>query len=311
MRSKTVNGEGKHETEVKMIRKGKILLLFLATVLSATGCLSDKEAPMNEEIANNQQTIEIEQEDDIEVHKEKDSILEKNSEDRFLAEEIPVEDNFHWQFDAYMEPLMYCMESTDHIPSGIWGELKEACIEALDKGHWEEFLTEHSVEQTILTMDEKESYIARDCTAALSLYVQDQAKEDEWIGVAISEDKTDIIVRFREDEATESYIYYMFYAHFNNDEIWYNPAVRALGTEEVSFIEYNGEVLMVLPYRNEDGSLKGVAIHEYRNEEKYQTIMYLEIGGEQVTQTIFYGATTMGMNGRWLEGATEWPEYPE
>lgn len=286
----------------------KKVCVFMMMAVCITGCAntSDMDNVSSEvdvfEIQAEQEEKKEEVITDDEVEELEDIKGEETEEDDIHEKEIA---------DTFLYDLYY--HEKEEYSSDYWERLEAACVEAIEGNEWEIFMEEHSAAYSIMTQEEKEDYAKYDVSGKLDFYMLEQEKEDKWYLMFSDYEMSDIIVRVLDVDEKDRYIYYMFTVAWGKGErIYYNNAVRALGSDEYYFLQYEKETYLVLIDRTEQGDLKGVAIHQYSSGGSVnQTILYFKIeNGNHVTKIALYG----GLEGeqKWIGyNSSYWPEYPE
>ena len=239
-------------------------------------------------------------------NKETEGIEKEEQEDKKEAvSKKQVADNFMY------DDLFYYQEEEVWYPLESWESLEKACVEAVEKNEWDDFIKEYETSYHVMSDAEKEDHASRDRSGVLDRYILERGMNDTWILYTQYNKMQDIFVRtpYAEDEGR--YIYYIFDWGWGKEEhISYYAALRALGENEFYFLQYEQTDFFVLVYRTESGELKGIAVHKYAGGD-WQNILYFKIEpGNHVSQVLMYGAVTgdqkhIGWN------SSYWPEYPE
>ena len=229
----------------------------------------------------------------------------RNEEQEHISSEKQEANSFIY------DDLYYFEYEESWYPSEFWERLKIVCVEVIERNTWEEFIEKHEIKNQVMDRKEKEDYAYRDETGILDRYILEKGIEDIWILYTSSHESQDILVKTPCADEESRYIYYFFeMGWYRENHIYYYSALRALGSDEFYFLQYEKKDLFILVERAEQGALKGIAIHQFENGSG-QTILYLKIEQEnQVSESVMYGGVTGEQ--KWIGyNSTYWPEYPK
>lgn len=282
------------------------MCLFIATcVMGCTGDSGKEELVPDIEAAelslelNRKPPIKLfpdtaEETEDTEVEDQEEVIPKKQVTDSFIY------------YNLY-----YYVEEEVWYPSDAWETLKNNCVEAVERETWESFLKEYLRSYRVMTQVEKEDYAHRDESGILDCYIREMGIDDLWILYTSTHGSQDIFIRRPYAEEEGKYIYYIFETFWQQEErIYYNQALRALGSDEFYFLQCDQEDFFVLIDHTDDNKLKGIAAHKFEDGEQ-QTILYFKVDqGKRVSEIVMYGSAAGEQKYAGLN-CSYWPEYPK